>query len=87
MFMGGMYELLQVIINLLDSCDKKYITTKELKEISDLSNQAIVNSLTRLCNGGFIIKRDIRNKKGFREVSYKLNGNLTFEFIRNSLYR
>ena len=83
---GGMYEILRLVSELLRREKEGTITAAEVQEATDLCRQSISKNLNRLVRLGFLTRIDSHDPiKGYRVVKYELREN-AIKFIRDVLY-
>lgn len=84
---GGMYQLLQIIIDFLDNLETQEFTAAELQLAYENCRTSLSNNLTRLYKAGILERIEFKDKtRRGRKVKYRVRGEMIV-FIRNVLYR
>jgi Fic family protein len=86
MTVGGMYNILPIIVKHLEEAEKQQFSVKDICKLSDLSEKTIGKNITRLVNAGYLVRSEFRkpNKPG-RVFRYSISPYVT-ETIKKVLY-
>lgn len=86
MTVGGMYNILPIIVKYLEDMQKEQFSVEDIAELSDLSKTTITNNISRLVNSGYLVRHEFRmpNKTG-RYYRYSISPYVT-ELIKEVLY-
>jgi len=83
MVVGGMFNVLEMAIKVIQDTPENGFTKEEIKKVTGLSDQAVTNNLCRLMKSGFIVKETycVKGVQG-RITKYKIVGGDIDELVR-----